>query len=751
MEYQYSGYLKTLLDAPRREVTEALDAIVFGPEDIERWTTKDLASDKEWMHIPARVKRSGETVTLTGRFEMVRRIDNLDRDDPSFWVPLSSTGSNDPRFPIDLARYPVVEITYRCTTPWARPAWQFNYDGGTHFDGLAPVREWRTIARRIAYFGSPQQIDSVTLRLYSVSRSTEALEVQSIRFRAMSPEEAEACRSECEVVESKTPPKHYPLLDEFLPLGVTIVAHAGRRLAEMMDVGFLDYMRAAIEDVARNRHNCIALENVETLSEAEFKEILACAERFGIRVFPQHNWPLDQLSPEEVQAHVDKHIAPFKDSSAVFAWAVHNQPPGHSFKHMLEARQVVEAADPNHPLAFMMRDPNSFPLLAPFFAASGISHFKSRSPWDVGHIIKRHLPMSRGQQFWITAPAFVYATDTPEWNTCPEMRLMFNAALVSGARGWFSFVYNNEPVWMGGHCQRSLTGPFLTFSDLWTELGLRMERMEPLTPLLLQSLPCEAPKWDIQVEAQFHQRSACKHMESPVQIHWLRNDSFWLMCLVSNDVSEVSSVYLTLGSNFPTGLAVYDISDFVRKRSWVNMPHHRHLEMFPGQAAILLIAEPDVCAEWHERIAGAMATANRQQIGFDLDFAHRFHLNLADIEDHLRKSFEGSPQERMAQTHRIRDMLTDLFYRTPEIAQPRSKLLQVSAAICGCDGALCRLLGKGKADPAHEMGLKLLPYVRELMRLRLAFYRGEGLAAYGDFEKLAGQCLDLLTAIRGMT
>ncbi len=750
MTYEYSGYLKTLLDHPDSAAAEAADAVVFTAEDLERWATTDTTAEKEWQHTPARIKRTGDILSFTGRFEMVRRIDNLDKEDPSFWVPLSSGDRGDARFPVDLSRFPIAEITYRCSTPWCRPAWMFNYEGGTHFDGLLPVREWRTIARRIPHFGFPQTVNSVTVRLYSVSRSTETLEIKSIRFRAMTPQEEAVCTQEYQVLTQSKEPRHFPLLDEFMPFGVYITADSARQMAETMDISFLDYWRIALEDVARHRHNCVVVEETSTITRGEWDAIYETAEHFGIRCFVLHDWPIDSIheNPAAIQELIEERIAPYKDSKAVLAWALSDEPPDHSFPALREAQKMLEKADTNHPMAVMMRDPNSFPLLSRFFPATGLAFYKSRVPWEIGQLVERHLPVSHGQQLWVTAPTFVYATDTPEWSSCPELRLMLNTALGAGARGWFSFAYNNTPIWMGGHCQRSLTGPFLTFSDLWDELSQRVERLSALAPLFLRARPCGRPGLGVQIEAQFHPRSHAPAEIGPIQEHWLHGPDFDLLYLISNDTSEVASVNVQMPAMLGRGLEACDLTDFVRRRVWSAMHGKLHIEMVPGQSTIILFAEAKVCTFWRDRITENIVRSDHRQISLDMELTRRFQLGSGALESLLEQAMQGSPHEQLAQTVLIREALANTFYNTAEVCETQSKLIQISAALCGCDGALCRLLGKGKADMAHEMGLKMLPFARELARLRLEFRQGVAQPIYEDCEKLAAKCISLLHSIR---
>ena len=64
---------------------------------------------------------------------------------------------------------------------------------------------------------------------------------------------------------------------------------------------------------------------------------------------------------------------------------------------------------------------------------------------------------------------------------------------------------------------------------------------------------------------------------------------------VSNELTEVTTVYIDVPCGLPEGLEVFDMTDFVRSRSWVPVAWKRHLEMFPGQGQIMLVAPRDVC------------------------------------------------------------------------------------------------------------------------------------------------------------
>lgn len=750
MKYEYSGYLKSILNAPDPKLRDKLPQIRFTTEDLAEWQLVDDENEKEWQHIPARKEQNEEGVILQGNFEDVRHIDNLSEDDPSFWVAISSRLQRDERFPLSLDAFPIIEITYRSLSAHARPAWIGKYDGGVQFDGLLPSREWRTIARRVQHFGFPKSFNSLTFRLYSTARSTESFQVKEVRFRAMSPAEKSACTRHDNALKKSALTKTYPLLNEFMPFGVFMKAGSAKRLAETMEISFREYWRLALEDIARHHHNVVALEEMNQMSEPEWRELLGLAETVGVRILAIHHWPLENFARQGKEL-VARQIQPYADNPAVLGWMIHGEPPDHTFSAHLQARKLIEQADPNHPLAVIMRDANAFPLFAPFFAATGISHFKSKSAWDLGKLVQTHYARARGQQFWVVAPAFVYATDTPEWYTCPEIRLMLNCAFANGARGWFAFSYHNYPVWLGGNAERSLTGPFLTFSDLWSELGHRMERFTGLAPLFLNARPVEGSDFGIRASYELHPLSKVPEERPALQTFCMEGPDFRLLYLVSTDINEVTPVNIVMDDAKLRGLEVYDMTDFVRSRIWRPTERNRHIEMFPGQGHVLMVAEPTAAEAWRARIIERLIEDDRRQVSLDLGLARRYDLEISGVQQLMQQVGMGEIMEDLGKMETVRDNLLNLIYDAPAIIEPRSRIIEASSILCACDGTLCRLMNMGKIDLARELGLKVPPLTRDMSNLRLKLRRGKGLAMVEECDDLVQRARKVLAEIRAAT
>jgi len=747
--YAYTGYLQTILRTPDADARSALKYVEFKADELAVWTTKDLEDLKQWNNIPASTQLNDEGVTLTGRFGDVQRMDALKDDDPNYWVALGSLHTKDPRFSVDTTQYSIAEITYRCATPNAWPAWVWTYPGGLHLDMLPRKTEWTTLARLIPHFGFPEQIDALILRLYSTTRTTESVEIHSIRFRELSGPEREACVNDQIQLESASKPKPYPVLDEFLPLGVSMDATTAKNNAEDLGVELRDYWRLALEDIVTHHHNCIALDNVDQLSEAEWNAVLTQIYEFDLRVVPSVRLPLDS-SAAEIQAAINRHVAPHAHSSSILAWNIWEEPPENRFRQILDAKAMVEKVDPNHPVALMTRHPSEFPLYAPFFSVSGVKHFTSHSPWDMADIVRRHSPLRGGQQFWVTAPTFTYGTGLPEWNTSSELRLMLNLSFANGARGWFSHAFHNDPIWANGSVERTLTGPFLAFSDLWLELDRRMEMINALSPLLLQCEPRPLPDQWFVTSTEGQDITGLPEGVSPATSYRLRGPGYNMYMVVSNDVLGMSSVNFQVPREALLGMQMYDITDFIRSRKWVPMDLSRHLEMFPGQAQVFVVAHEEVCNDIRDRIVQRLVEDDRHLLEFNLQLARKYDLDIAEAESHIKNADSDQPLAALSHMDDARDGLVNAIYAAPAIQETRSTIIQTSAALCACDGILCQLMASGRKDEAREWGERVSALARQVTGLRVELRAGKGkeiLAASKGVERRTRAALEELKAI----
>ncbi len=746
--HKYQGYLKQLPDAPDPEAVKDVPQVVFSPESIEKWKCTDDPGELEWTKASAWVGRTdGGSVLLHSDFAAIRRIDNLDRKKPRFWAPLSVTSEEDPRFPLDCRQFPVVEITYRCVTSHACPACVWTYPGGAHQLFLEPSRDWLTAIMLIPHHDFPASISRFTLRLYSAWRSKEVLEIAQVRFRGLLPTETSALAGLSSELGDTPAPPAYPLLDTFLPFGVHMHATVAEQLAELMDISLFDYLRLAFEDVVRHHHNCIVFEGAHTFSQETFNVVVELAENFGVRLIPAFDWPLEMFA-EKGDDLIDSYIKPHTQSNGILAWNLMDTPFEQNLAGSVRARNMIAAADPNHPMAVQLGGADAFPLFSPHFAASGFSYFRPREPWAIAETLRTHIPLLQGQQFWVTAPAFVYASDYPPWGTSPQLRLMLNSALAGGARGWIAHTYHNTPVWVEGHYERSLTGPFLTFSDLWAELGNRVERLTVLAPLFLSARPIPPPE-HLQFSVGFKKNPKSRLLPGldAISVSWLQGPDYLLFYLVNNDTEQVTSVNLSLPASLPDGLEVYETTALVRNRTWEPSLHKRQSEMFPGQGRLFMVAQPGVCEFWHHKIAQRIIQKDLRQTRMDLELARQYRLEVEFIETTLNHLNTDTSIADLNPVHDAREALFNLIYATPEICRPRELLIQASSVICGCDGALSALHGRGDAATARELGIQVLPLARTLTVLRLQLRRGHGSAIVPEIEALVRTGTELLKAI----
>lgn len=379
MAYEYSGYLSTIPLEPDPSRLEKVDSIEFGADDLAAWVTQDLESAIEWQHVPVRKILTSDGVQIEGDFQSVVNIDSLSADDPRYWAPLATIGLTDSRLPVDVSKYPIVEVTYRCTSEHAHPTMMWTYEGGSHFGALPKSRDWNTVARSVQHFGFPNRIDDVVIRLYSPRRTVESLEIKSIRFRAMTSAESKAVKKSIKQIDHQRPPEHYPVLDEFMPLGVYMDAESARRLAEMLGISVSEYWDLVMEDLVEHDHNAIALSHIDQMSSDEVAGLLANCAEHGIRILTRHEYPVGQ-DAETQGRYVEESIKPTANSDVIFARTFSGEPTESEFLQILEAKRRMEEADPNHPVAIVNRYPNAHPLFSPFCAASGVGHFNSKRP-----------------------------------------------------------------------------------------------------------------------------------------------------------------------------------------------------------------------------------------------------------------------------------------------------------------------------------------------------------------------------------
>jgi hypothetical protein len=196
------------------------------------------------------------------------------------------------------------------------------------------------------------------------------------------------------------------------------------------------------------------------------------------------------------------------------------------------------------------------------------------------------------------------------------------------------------------------------------------------------------------------------------------------------------------------GYAVYDLSDFVHSRKWKAMELHRHLEMFPGRTRFALVARPEVCDCYRDIIARRLIQDERRQLHFDLDLAQTHGLDTGPVEALLSRMGGQDPLGDLLLLDQAQDSAINLVYACSAIREARSQIIAASAAVCACDGAICRLASHGKVDQARDFGLRVVPLAREFTHLRLELRQGRGADILKHAETVVGRALSLLAEVR---
>ena len=749
MIYEYTGLLKGVSGPPAESERAAAESVVFAAADLAQWTSKDFPEEKDWCNIPVHRMRKENVVRLSGRFDEVRRMDSLPAEHLGYWVPLGTLGWKDERLPIDVLRFPVIEVTYRCLSEGAVPAILWTYRGGENRMLLPAAPGWRTVATHVSPAGFPAQVDGVLLRLYSSVRATASVEVETIRFRAMTSTEEEAFPQVIRALDAMPKPREYPLLKEFLPLGVCMDAAAARRLAEMLGISMMDYWWLAFEDIVKHHHNSIALANLGQLTDSEQSELLGLAEAYGIRMVVTRGF-VDADNVEDRRDLIQSMVKPLANSRAILAWQPHPDASEETIANRVDFRMAMEEADSYHPVATVVSSPAGLPVASRHFAVAAFRFTKSHAPWELGRMVSTHVPLARCQQVWVYAPAFVGPTGTPEWSTCPEMRLMVNLGLANGARGWFSCSYHNEPAWAEGLWQRSLTGPFLAFSDLWAELDIDMNLYNAIAPLLLYSEPEEMrDDWQI-ARSTSGENALLPEGMPPTSSFRLRGSDYELLVFISNDTRGMTGLDICVPDERVKNIELHDLGDFVRTRKWTPMPLNRHIEMFPGQARIILAGPLPVCAWWRNALAARLVDDDRRQIRFNIDLARAYGLDTRPVEDLIGGVGGSDDVKKLEIADQASDMLVDLLYSSPATAEARSCIIDATAAVCACDGVLCRLMGRGKIGQAQDMGRKVIPLAQEFTSLRIELRKGRGAGILEQARDLVRRSRVVLEELRAI-
>jgi hypothetical protein len=237
----------------------------------------------------------------------------------------------------------------------------------------------------------------------------------------------------------------------------------------------------------------------------------------------------------------------------------------------------------------------------------------------------------------------------------------------------------------------------------------------------------------------------------PVGVFRMRGEDFQVIFLVNNDTSKMAGFNIHIPSNAIEGQEVFDFSDYIATSHWQPMERKRHLEMFPGQMKVLMIAPLPVCEAWRALIGQRIVEHNRRRLEINLRLARSHDLPVADIESMVEDVGQHGDPEEIIRIQKARNELVNRLYDSAAISDSRSKITEATAALCGCDGTLCRLMGRGKIDLVQAYRERVLPLAREITQLRIALREGRGGEIGKQAEAIALQTTKLLAEIRSAT
>ena len=703
----------------------------------------DDPAEPEWQAVHGKIRHENDIIRIAAHFENARRIDIMDRDDPRFWFGFSSPANQPLR--VDVRRYPVLEIEIRNVDLRGLFKVACFYPGGEFLFTLPIDQDWHTFGMLVGP-DFPQEINALSLRCYGSWRETGTIEVRWVGFRALEPEEQHQLTALETICASRPGTPTIPALPEgFFPFGVFLDAEASARLGDIMDISFHDYWRLALEDIARHHHNCVVLERAEKMGPELGAQLVEQAQGYGIRLIPSFSTLPDPDAPD-AKSQVEHFTGAFRNHPAIAAWACGRLPEDNVCAWWQGLQGVFQELRVTQPLLCSAEHPGNVERLSRSTPVLWFHFFKSGVPWDAGRAVAVHERQKGHRALWFTAPAFTRASGAPHWGTCPGMRLMLNLAMANGTDGWFTHAYHHVPSWLQGPLERSLTGPFQTFSDLWTELGNRLERLTSLAPAFQAVRPVDTPPAGFSCEARKHAQSTLDDSIPPVSVFWLAGEQIKLCHVVNNDLMQVTSVTLEFPDAFGPDSAVFDLTHFVRNRVWSPVRSPRRLEMFPGQGQVFLIASKNVAADWRDRIAAQILAADHRQVLVDLDLARQYITNLEETEAALT-GMSANPLADLVRVHTAREKLINMIYACPDLFEARSALIEASSLLCACDEALARLHAAGRTEAAHDFGMRTLPLARQLTSYRLLLRRGEGRAIFGHCRQLVQSIYSLLTDI----
>ena len=152
--------------------------------------------------------------------------------------------------------------------------------------------------------------------------------------------------------------------------------------------------------------------------------------------------------------------------------------------------------------------------------------------------------------------------------------------------------------------------------------------------------------------------------------------------------------------------------------------------------------------EWCDIMAQRMITLDLAKIKYSLPLAKQYNLPCEKIENTLSEIGDAPQPRHIAMIHEAKTRLVDLLHDCQALSELEANLYHARATLCGCDGAICRLINTGQQEAAQRFGDDLLPLATEVTRLRLELKRGRAEESIEASKIVLRQASDLLDTIR---
>ncbi|MFH0965907.1 MAG: hypothetical protein V2A58_18060 [Planctomycetota bacterium] len=441
-----------------------------GPE-LGQSYYEDRGSGKTGKDVVVR-EASGGVFRYGLKYDPARKQDRLNlMFGDCVWGPAKQTGWG----PFDLTHFPLVEIRWRGTpftfyygleTAGGKRIGTYAFLPVVRKDTDADGREWNVSIFRGAPDSSvPTQATAVkllgiNLALYSPDREDTVTEIDSIRVRGFTVEEA---REEASVIRTLKdfPQGRWRGFDDFFPWGV-YVGYLRRDFESWNG----DY-EGAYGSSVRHHFNYVpsndeveigrfgGQSNEEGLESyiAEMKKLIEAAKATGIRLGADVRRMMD--GRDEKQGYeqllpIARRVAEaFADDDVIVSWKIADEPGLSQLVSLVSIIRAIREADPlKRPELIEFNATAKFASYAAYLDLNCFDNYPvlegSRNPWAIRTLAREYRKLLPDKPMWVVLQSFETRPPAPKGSyirpSDAEIRLMAYLAIAEGAKGilWYS-------------------------------------------------------------------------------------------------------------------------------------------------------------------------------------------------------------------------------------------------------------------------------------------------------------------------